>query len=460
MRGFSATGVMALVVAGLIGYAVYDYRLGEKKSAESAQKSKIVPLPVETISSIKVIKPDETIFMEKSGEDWKLTTPVADEIEAEAAGAYLASLGEQTGTELERPKAGFNWTEYNLDSPAAKFEIKTSDGSSMELSVSRLAAFDGRYFVRVADRLILGTSAWGGIAAKGSNQLRSKKVIRRSGELQTLAIETDTKSLKDRIVLKRQADGSWKMEGVSYAISRAAVDRFFDQLKNMRALDYLSGPARVDHPSSRLTLQFVKSEPKIEDWTLAVKEEKDGTGLASSSSVKEGFKLSQFDASQLRKSKADFRDGHEPFQLAVDQVQEIRVDSKSGGKRVLKKADAGWQLVDAKESEELVAENLEKILTQLNTLEAKSYFKPSQALGEVSEKVSFVDKAGKRLLELSAGGEMPAAGGEDKNAGQRYVKSSQTQDVLGVLSADLAAISFATVVRSKVGSAVESSKPQ
>ncbi len=444
MKSFRSTGIIATVVALLVAYTVYDSKKEEKDTDERAEKEKILSFKSNEITSVLVKKTEEQIELKKVDGSWLLDAPVKDEAENDGVQAWLDNIANEKGSEIVDANGGeTKWENYSLDQPGADFLLRKGDGSEIKFSVSRLAAFDGSYFIRRDQKLLLGTSAWAGIAQKTASQLRNKKIWRRPGAISKMKMEIRHPELRDQFEISKGEDGSWK--GLPFEVSSEKVSQFVDELKDIRALDFESGaysPSdrskyRFDKPMIKIELTMAKDDGKAEKWSLEVGTEDKGVIYGRSSSVNSVFKLSSFDAKKLRKAQMDFREAKAPFKLAVESVREIKVKT-NGQSFEFKKEGSDWKVAkdSSEEKRELDLPNLENLKTRMAGLEAKDFLTSNDRLGEVEQSLEFRDEAGRSLLKLEAGAEFTPKEGANQNVSLRKVRSSLSKELIALNASD------------------------
>jgi len=268
--------------------------------------------------------------------------------------------------------------------------------------------------------------------------------------------------VRDEFTLVRN-ENEWKIEEApALIVDGEKVDKFIDDLKNLRALDFQSERPdaaalktyQLVPPTVTVGFEFEKQEPAVEPWKMEIGSPKDSVYYGKSSGIDAVFKISEFDAEKLRRNRNYFRDGKLPFKLAVEQVSEIRVKS-GANKWTFKKDGTAWKLADPG-SQVPDTGNLEKLVQSLAKLEVKEYLGQQAAKGG-GQQLEFRDPNGKALLNLSFGEEFTPKSGINKNVPLVYTKSSLVPETLAIAVADKQEIPFENLVKV---SPDEGAKPQ
>ncbi len=452
MKNFGITYIFAAIIAALVGYTVYDHKQTLKSEVAKAQAEKVISVERSAIVQIKTVLPNETMVFKLDKGQWSLSEPLVDQVEEEAATSYLEAIVVEKATPVFiEKKVDINWSNYNLEPPGAAIEITKVDGSKVSFSVSKMAAFDGSYFVRRGDELLLGSTGWGKIIDKGSAQMRSKKVFREPGEVVKLRVENFHKDNKDKFTLIRGEDMAWRIaEAPGLEIDGEKVQKYIEDIKNIRALDFQSEkPSAAARKQYSIHSPIMKVTADIPDtksqWMIEVGAEKDAAHYGISSSIDAIFRLSVNDGEQLRRDRGYFRNGKVPFKFPMEQAGEIRV--KSDAKQwTFKKDGAGWKLADVANA---IAntESLQQLVEKVGSLEAKEFLvnaKGAKVTG--SKQIEFRSNDGKSLLNLSFGESFTPQAGINKGTQLVYAKSSLAPETLAIAAGDLSAIPFDQLV--------------
>lgn len=445
MKTFRGTFVLAILVVLFGGYAYYDFAKTQKDSDRKAEAEKVVKFKTGDVRSLEMRNSKGLMSWELKDSRWRASQPFTDEAETESMNSYLDSITAEKAQELKPNEGGvIAWKEYSLDEPVGgDLTLKNASGESVRVQVSRDASFDGQYYLRLGDQLFLGSSAWSRVIEKSPGQLRNRKLMRSSGTVEKIELEFSTaKESAVKVDLVLQSDGKWILKGLpGMAIDAAKVEKYLNELKDARALDYLAynaGPAELQkyglqRPTFKLRFDFRTGGGREGTWQLVMAEQKDGTVSAKSSDADGILKLSDYEKVHFRKKVEDFRDAKAPFQLALESVSEVTI--KDAKKTLLiKKEGSDWKLAKAVANQVLNQEKLTQVFEQLRSWEAKKFLSKGQAsvMKAPSRELSFRDSSGKSLLRLEIGEVLKKEPSESESL--NLVRSNLDQGLLAVSS--------------------------
>jgi hypothetical protein len=440
MKSLRTTALLALGVGAVIGYTVYDSYREKAQDAAKTAKEKIADVAESDISLLKIVTKSESILLKRMDGNWQIIEPVKDQTDSETLSSFLSSLSTERATEVQT-KAPIDWAKYHLNEPGAKFEIEKNDGAKLAWAVSSFTTFDGNYYLRVGDKLLLGTSSWGRLIGKTAAQLRDKRVLRNPGEVEAITISIMDKDNQSRLELKKR-EGHWVAAGQDkLALDEEKINRYIEDLKAIKAMEVLSGPVDqtmrkahgFDGNTRRIGLTFKKQEGRQTNWSMEVGKETGGFLYAISSSVAAVFKLAAAEGGKILKTLGEFRDGKAPFRLAMDKASEVRVKTAKDTWTFKKQGDK-WTVMPVAKDKVVNQESIKMLLEKLSALEAKEFLEQKQLGGDVRHEISLRDEKGQPMVSLGIGGKFKPKKGPNKDEDLTVVKSSLVDGTVGVPS--------------------------
>ncbi|MCB0387095.1 MAG: DUF4340 domain-containing protein, partial [Bdellovibrionales bacterium] len=158
MKSFRSTLIFALVVAAVVGYAVYEMKRGETKSVTEAKADRLFAWDEKDVQEISLRHDDGQLTIVREGDNWRLKEPVADRVDDFMVTSFLSSLLSQVAKVVEEDNQ--NWADYGLENSTTKVEMLGPGGERRSIEVSREKAYDDSYFIRDGSRLLVGSSDW------------------------------------------------------------------------------------------------------------------------------------------------------------------------------------------------------------------------------------------------------------------------------------------------------------
>ena len=404
--------VFALVVAVLAGYVVYDYRnQPADKPAPGEVRAFQTSRDQVTRFTLTRAQPDqaETIALKRENDEWKLIQPIEDDAEETTVDGFLFTL------EMERLREfrdaddtqAPDWARFGLDHPGVTIEWVTPKGTE-KVEISAKNAFDGSFYVRQGERLLLGQPGLAQTTNRSVGSFRSRRIWRHA-DADVRTVEARFADRTQNFSLNHDAHG-WTLSPKSkVATDPVKIDKWVNAVEDLTAADFVKdGVAAadlktygLDHPRATIDLAYQAGNDKPGRWTLTIGPEKNGDVYFYTNDRAVILKTAAPTVRKLLVDAEYFRDGHLPFQFDVERAREVRVNV-GGTERVIKKADVKWTLADAKDGEVIDEAELTELIANARGLEAiDSSAKPVPPKSAADFEVR--DGEGKTLLALTFG---------------------------------------------------------
>lgn len=462
-KTFRSTWLMTVFVLGLAGYTVWEYRKASKNEGVDINiEKRLFNIRSEEIVEAKLTRKEDSFTLKRSGDDWNMTAPVVDEGDTSAIDAFLYSLQIQKGKifrgEDDAGKA-INWTEFGFDDSATTVELKAAKQSE-SLQVSGKNAFDGSYYLRQHDELLLGDRGLAQAIARPSNGFRSRRLWREP-TVQVVSAEAviDGAGVKDKFKVIYE-NGKWRLDPVStFAIDPDRVANWLTHVQQLTPTEIITdSPSPEDlrnflllKPSALVKIQFKKEDGTPGEWTLTLGQDKAEDIYVSSTSRPTVYKTLRPSVDNIRVSKDYFREGKQAFRFPVEEAAEIEVFAQ-GAKRQFRKEGSEWKLkgegptTDA----ELNGDKLVSLIQRINEFEAEERLPVKEAKGfKPEQQIVIRDGKGQVLLDLSWGDTFKGRRPFNKNMTFRFVKTNLEKDAMGVDKARVETLIDPQLVRIK-----------
>lgn len=177
MKSFRATLVMGLMVAGLIGLALWDSRRNEKKNEAEAKSKLVFGFEKDKVSEIE-IQGNHKFRLLKTNGKWSIENPsvkMADQNEVET---FLNSLLAETAEPLEAASDGTSTKDFGFEGPVMSVKIAAGvEAKTIEISTRR--TFDDRAYIRKQgeSRVELGGMNWGQTLSRDVLSFRDRTIF-------------------------------------------------------------------------------------------------------------------------------------------------------------------------------------------------------------------------------------------------------------------------------------------
>lgn len=424
--------IYLIIVLMISGYAFYEYKTFQQKEDKKDEQKKIFPgLIGSQIQKIQIQKIKETIVLDRKDKSWYLIKPIEDKASDNSVADWLDQLLSQK-VEIKKEK-DVDWSEYGLDENTRNIELKTDADKNFQLNISNYSGFDGSFFIKKDEKLLLGDTRWSQILDKDFSYFRSYYLINNKQH----PVSLHYRSGNTNIQLKwKNYEWLWVNEGgLSYPLLNSAIESYWTSLVNVlfdkEVQSYTVNAVKkykLNKPYIELGLEYgenkkwsVKIGPKIKD--------KHSAKVSNRNFI---FSLSESQVKQVFQEKMAFRDHKKPFQFAKDQVQFIEIEGNGINLKLQKHKEKNWMIVlGGKDEMVLNTEELENILNRVLALSAKKYFSSKKKFSSVA-KFILLDKGNNPILQL----QFSESFSNDKNMKNVTVSSSSGTEVMMVSFAD------------------------
>ena len=430
MSSFRWTWVVAICVAALVAFTIFDSKRSSKEEEAKKRESSLFKFKSADIAKIEI----STIFGEKTLErktpdHWQLLQPSEDSADDQVVNSLLSAFAAEkslaTIAENADPK---NDMTYGFDAPISKVKLTASDGRTEELKVGRVKAYDGSLYVRIDNdpKVLLAGQALGNQIDKPAIELRDKHLYRPKDAGDTIKItrfeirqdDPTDKTFPAEIDLAKNGD-NWKItKGLvgdsDYPVLNDKVQAYIDQVKATRALSYDSDSPKgavkarekarekaVDKKASGLDkpvldIRFYgdsigsstgkKAEPFFSIDFAAPESALKGKAPevdAKSSDVSSIAKVYKSGFESMKKHVDDFLDKKYPFDFKKDAVSKIKVTingppngpTGDGSLEFVRKGLV-WELADSSLHKDVDSAKVAALLEKLHGIEAVRILEP------------------------------------------------------------------------------------
>lgn len=457
MKSFRSTGLLFIFVAVLAAYTFYEFKNADKDAATARGEFAAFDFKREDIQAIKARLNGTEIQIERRGDKWQMVQPVDDLAESAMVDGFLVSLLAQRLKEFQNPTEAQNikWSDYGLENPATTIELTVKDRHE-SLSVSDQTAFDGSYFVRKGDKVLLGDAAFNQISTRTPSSFRSRKLWRepQDAEITSVAVDLgfDKKNTSYKLVKK---DQDWSIEPKpSFPIDKAKVEDWLDQLKNILpnefAKEILDEQTKkeflLNSPSLNAVVSFKKPDGSVGQWTLTIGQDKADKVYLFTNQRPTVYETAKATLAKLRVPETFFRDGRAPFKVNLEQAKEIDIRTDNG-KHVFVKDGQKWSPKGESKDLEFDENKLVELSQSIHGLEAQEFLPGKNE--KTQPRFIVRDGKGDEIFRLGWGNDYEPIQAWNKGSKFRYVQSSLSKDIMGLPKEKLDQLIDAGIVKKK-----------
>ena len=447
MRTWRRPLIYFFVVMSVAGFAFYQYKKSEKeKIAEEKETLVFSEIQPSEVQSISISQEEGSIYLIRKEQGWWMESPVKDLADAESVESWLDTLFTEKIKVIK--EKGVNWAEYDLQDPIRFLEITMKSDEKFKLSISKYSAFDGSFYIRKGEQLLLGETSWAGIARKKEKDFRSYKLL-------NIGTHPASVSYKSKVfsadLLWHNYKWEWKeKEQKKFPLSKSQLESYWSSLANI----YFEKEVYPDTEPLRKKYQLVSPDIQLEvefeknrKWSVRVSPEMEGKFYALVSTRDYIFTLNEDQREKILLTEKKFRDHSHPFLFKEDQVQFIEI--KGYGVDIqMKKGKGKWEQLSSENKETINRKKLDNVLRRIRTLSAEEYFDPKKSFKSVAHLI-LKNKEGDILLKLESGDPFKLKKEDDTRKNEMvYVRSNLGQELMALRFNDLKPV-FSSLIKSE-----------
>jgi hypothetical protein len=441
MKGFRSTGVLFVLVAALAGYTYYEFKHADEHAAVERGEMAAFRLKRDEIDTVKLTLQGVEIDLHKENDLWKMRKPVEDLAESSVIEGFLIStLGEKLKSFQSVEEARqVNWADYGLDPAPTLLEL-AGKGKSETLKVSGKAAYDGSFYVRQGDQLLLGSASLSQLASKQPGGFRSRKLWREadttSVESVSIALSLDHAKGDYRVV---HAGDKWTLEPKpAFAIDMTKIEtwvgRWKDLMPNDFAAETLDETQKKEFllvkPSLRAALNLKRADGTVVPWEFTAGQDKGEDVYAYTNQRSSIYKFAKSGLASLRVPAEYFRDGKNPFQFDVEKAHEVEIHGDKW-RYIFVKGDAVWKIKGESKDQELDQDKLVQLFQNIRGLEAAE-FSPAARNTKLSPRLIVRDGKGLEIFSLAWGEETHPVKPWNQGLKHRWVRTSLEKEFMSL----------------------------
>ncbi len=433
--------VMSLLVAGLAVYTFIDYRKAQNEGTFASDERASFSFRSQDIDYLKIERAQGTVEIHKKEDgQWQMTQPVNDDVEETSALSYLLSLTTQRVrlfTPEDEKQGAVDWSKYGLSPPMATF-IAGQSGKKETLSLSSKNAFDGSFYLRQNDTLLIGDTGFAQLNSRTGNSFRSRLLYRDKAPVEKA--EVDLEGHKYAVLKK---DGRWTIDPApAYPLDAGKIEAWLERVQEFKPADIVKDELTEEDKRSLLLLVPSAKISLNGNWLLTIGQNRAEDVFLYTDKRPTIYKVSVAGISQVRVPAEFFRDGRKAFEFPVELARTIELKSKKIVAN-LKKTESGW--VTDKNAD--VSNEAVEFMQALRGLEAKEFGAAKAKTGIASAQILVKDNQGIEIFTLAWGDEYKARALSNNGASFRYARTNLEKETFGLPNEKLEALVRALAIK-------------
>lgn len=402
MKNFKSTWIFFGIVALVVGLAIFQNERDKREDTAQADKTQLLADADKDLVEVRIRAKNRELLLKKEDGSWKLIKPVEDLADQMAATSFADSFGEQKIQQTEKSGPEVDWKQYGFEEDGAKqVDLKSSNGKDHHFLVSGRNAFDGRYFIRQGDKLILGETSWASVLARDPKTLRDRKILRSDAPITGIEIQ----NAKSKIKLSK-VDEKWR--GPANAkLDPEKIERYIgdwpetvtDGVADNRDKSSKMGEILVNQGNKTTKVTFFGRKLEATTKTAQGVPGQAFEYFVEVSDRPAVYRLNKNVYDKLTSVDETLRDRKWPFDFQLEQVAQVDVQTPEY-KYSIKKVDEDWTLMSDDPKLELDKNRLPTFFEKIKNMEADEFVpaKDVKGLGHKKNQIVMKDSGERKCL--------------------------------------------------------------
>ena len=336
-----------IVLVGLVGsVVVWDHFKGVTTTHRVSQSKRILTLNTKQVSHFELVNSNQTIVLEKNGDNWDIKQPLAVRADFGAVSSILSELefAERSRTLTEPDLQGASLADFGLAPPRASIKLQTKSGL-ITLLIGNATPTKSAVYVQVAGRREVCVVPPGLYerATPSLAALRSRTAI----EFTPAAVTRLELKTADRMIELKKNESHWTV--VRPLAVRADQDKISELLSGLTGLqiqDFVS-----DDPKDLHNFHLDEPDREVTVWTgevgktLLIGRSPTNDPGRVYAKLKNADSIFTLEGEPVKKFAVQINDLRDPQVLAFEPAAVKSITIARGTDSIALQRDAaGWQL--------------------------------------------------------------------------------------------------------------------
>jgi len=250
-----------VVLAGSVGgLVVWDHFKGTTSTDRAMQSKRLLNLDTKQINHFELVRSNQTIVLEKTGDSWDIKQPIAVRADFSAVRSTLDELefAERSRTLTEKDLQGASLASFGLEAPRASIKLQAKSGP-VTLLIGNATPTKDALYVQVAGRreICVGPASLYDRATQNLDALRSRTVI----EFAPAAVTRMEIKTADRVIELKKTDAHWTIaRPLTARADQDKISELLSGLAGLRVQEFVSEDPKdlhnfhLDEPDREVTI--------------------------------------------------------------------------------------------------------------------------------------------------------------------------------------------------------------
>jgi hypothetical protein len=334
------TLILGAIVAGLVAFSLFDYKKAKKEAGLGEREQKLLSLTEGEVRELSIRSSKIHVQLKSEDANWRLIEPLKDDADDVAVISLLNAIKNAKAQSVsDETTKNIEWAKYGL-SPGAEIELVTDQGQHDKFSISEANAYDGSFYVRKGDQLLIGDRGLARISDLEIKNLRSHLIWRAKTDPTNIEVSyTYLGEAKHAVLTKGEKE--WSVEPkYDLPLSQENIKDWLQSIRDLRANDVIGDVNAktleqfgLKKPSMKITFN------KDNIWTFGADNKNEV--YITNSQLPIIFKSSKFSLRDVRIPVEQLLNANPALIFALEQANAMEVTTE-GKKSQFAKGEKSW----------------------------------------------------------------------------------------------------------------------
>ena len=351
-------------------WAFYEHRQSQTEQQKKNEETSFLnQIKFKDLKAFRIIKGSKQLEVVQENKTWVLKKPIQDLASWTEISRWFDELQNQKVQKIQS-EGDVLWKDYYLDN-APSVEMELNSGEKFSFSVSKKSSFDGKYFIKSDEELLLGEHYFfSEVNEKDFDSFRRKKILPPLGHASKIQFHGKSS------FTFHWTDYKWSLDqSKAFPLDSSRLDGFWTDINSLTASFIKEAVTassikkyKLHKPQLKITLSYPNKDKK---YLLQLSPFQNDKAYVSISHRNFILEISKESAEKLILSRDDIRDHNFPFNY--DKSSAVQIERKNEKNSFsVKKVKESWQSL-LPENETVDSEKVEELLDKIKELKGEKY---------------------------------------------------------------------------------------